>query len=229
VSDLVARTTHVLRGGDAADVSESAFPTEMHRRLLEQRALVVEGEGDTLTVVVPDRPGLFSRIAGVLSLNGADVLDASAHTENGMALEVYRVRTVFESAIKWDRIERDVLDAISGRLALRARLAERARTYPAPRPSAARPTPPRVLVDNHTSDLATVVEVQAPDRIGVLYRLTQALLDLDLDIYSAKVQTLGADAVDAFYVRDREGAKVTDSGYLAEIERAILHALASDL
>jgi [protein-PII] uridylyltransferase len=229
VADLVARTTHVLRGGDASDVGESGFPTEMHRRLLEQRALVVEGEGDTLTVVVPDRPGLFSRIAGVLSLNGADVLEASAHTEDGMALEVYRVRALFEGPIKWDRIERDVLDAISGRLALRARLAERARTYPTPRPTSARPSSPRVLIDNHTSDLATVVEVQAPDGIGVLYRLTQALNEVDLDIVSAKVQTLGSDAVDAFYVRDHEGAKITDSGYLAEIERAILHALASKL
>jgi [protein-PII] uridylyltransferase len=219
----------VLRGGDASDVGESGFPTEMHRRLLEQRALVVEGEGDTLTVVVPDRPGLFSRIAGVLSLNGADVLEASAHTEDGMALEVYRVRALFEGPIKWDRIERDVLDAISGRLALRARLAERARTYPTPRPTSARPSSPRVLIDNHTSDLATVVEVQAPDGIGVLYRLTQALNEVDLDIVSAKVQTLGSDAVDAFYVRDHEGAKITDSAYLAEIERAILHALASKL
>jgi [protein-PII] uridylyltransferase len=88
---------------------------------------------------------------------------------------------------------------------------------------------PRVLIDNHTSDLATVVEVQAPDGIGVLYRLTQALNEVDLDIVSAKVQTLGADAVDAFYVRDHDGAKITDSAYLAEIERSILHALASKL
>jgi hypothetical protein len=43
------------------------------------------------------------------------------------------------------------------------------------------------------------------------------------------VQTLGSDAVDAFYVHDREGEKVVDSAYLAEIERAILHALASEL
>ena len=71
--------------------------------------------------------------------------------------------------------------------------------------------------------------MQARDGIGVLYRITQALLECDLDIVSAKVQTLGADAVDAFYVRDRDGNKVADSAYLAEIERAILHALASEL
>jgi [protein-PII] uridylyltransferase len=86
-----------------------------------------------------------------------------------------------------------------------------------------------VVVDNHTSDVATVLEVEAPDGIGVLYRITQALLECDLDIVSAKVQTLGSDAIDAFYVRDPSGAKITDEAYLAEIQRAVLHALASGL
>jgi [protein-PII] uridylyltransferase len=229
VAELVNRTAHVLRGGDASELVEAGFPSEWHRRLLAAGKLVVHGEGDMLTVVAPDRPGLFSRVAGVLSLNGADVLDASAHSEDGMALEVYRIRSVFGRDPNWVRIAGDVERALAGRLALRARLAERARTYRRPRPTAARPTTPRVLVDNHTSDVATVVEVQAPDGIGVLYRITQALLECDLDIVSAKVQTLGADAVDAFYVRDPNGDKVTDSAYLAEIERAILHALASEL
>ena len=146
-----------------------------------------------------------------------------------MALEVYRVRPLYGDEVRWDRIENDVALALAGRLALRARLAERARTYRAPRPTTARPSAPHVIVDNHSSDVATVVEVQARDGIGVLYRITQALLECDLDIVSAKVQTLGADAVDAFYVRDRDGAKVTDAAFLGEIERAILHALASEL
>mgnify|MGYP001021916556 CR=1 FL=1 len=72
------------------------------------------------------------------------------------------------------------------------------------------------------------VEVQAPDGIGVLYRITHSLTDLDLDVRSAKIHTLGAEVVDAFYVRDRSGAKVTDPEYLAEIERAIVHALTEE-
>jgi [protein-PII] uridylyltransferase len=229
VADLVARTAHVLRGGETSELVDVGFPADWHRRLLAAGELVVQGDGDTLTVVAPDRPGLFSRVAGALSLNGADVVDASAHSENGMALEVFRVRSAFDREVNWARIATDVERALDGRLALRAHLAERARTYRRPRATVARPTPPRVLVDTHTSDAATVVEVQAPDGIGVLYRITQALLDCDLDIVSAKVQTLGADAVDAFYVRDRQGSKVTDSAYLAEVERSILHAIASEL
>ena len=67
--------------------------------------------------------------------------------------------------------------------------------------------PPRVVVDNHASRDATVVEVHAPDSIGVLYRITRALAELDLDIVSAKVQTLGDRVVDAFYVRDRRARR----------------------
>lgn len=229
VAKLVRRTAHVLRGGDASELVEAPFPSEEHRRLVAQRKLSVLGENDTLTVVAPDRPGLFSRVAGALSLNGVDVVEASAHSEAGMALEVYRVKSVFGDEPNWTRVRGDVERALAGRLALRARLAERARTYPAPRVTSARPKPPRVLIDNHTSDVATVVEVEASDGIGVLYRITQALLECDLDIVSARVQTLGSDVIDAFYVRDPSGAKVTDPAYLAEIDRAILHALASDL
>ncbi|HEX6569706.1 MAG TPA: ACT domain-containing protein, partial [Acidimicrobiales bacterium] len=72
---------------------------------------------------------------------------------------------------------------------------------------------------------STVVEVHAPDGLGVLYRITSALADLDLDIVGAKVQTLGPQVVDTFFVRSGDGEKVTDPAVLAEAERALLHAL----
>jgi [protein-PII] uridylyltransferase len=82
-----------------------------------------------------------------------------------------------------------------------------------------------VTVDNDASAAATVVDVQAADGIGVLYRITRALAELDLDIRSARVETLGPQVVDAFYVLDSAGQKVTDPTYLGEIERAVLAAV----
>jgi len=87
---------------------------------------------------------------------------------------------------------------------------------------------PAVLIDNDVSDAATVLEVRGPDSIGFLYRVTRAFVELDLDIVQAKVQTLGADVVDTFYVLDDEGKKVTDPEYLAEVELAVLSAIAAD-
>jgi [protein-PII] uridylyltransferase len=71
-----------------------------------------------------------------------------------------------------------------------------------------------------------VIDVETADRIGVLYAIARALAELDLDVRSAKVQTLGVRVVDAFYVHDRAGNKVTDPDMLGEIEKAILHNLA---
>jgi [protein-PII] uridylyltransferase len=69
------------------------------------------------------------------------------------------------------------------------------------------------------------MEVHAPDGIGVLYRITRALADFDLDIRTAKVQTQGASVLDAFYLLDADGNRLTDPAHLAEVERAVLHAL----
>ncbi|MEX2586553.1 MAG: ACT domain-containing protein, partial [Actinomycetota bacterium] len=107
-----------------------------------------------------------------------------------------------------------------------ARVAQRARTYGRGKPMRRNPKPASVRFDNEVSGQATVVEVHAPDGIGVLYRITHALADLDLDIRSAKVQTMGDSVVDSFYLRDRHGGKITDKFHLGEIEKAILHRLA---
>ena len=77
-----------------------------------------------------------------------------------------------------------------------------------------------------TSSWIEWFEARGPDAIGTLYRITRTLADFDLDIRSAKVQTLGSEVVDAFYVCDRAGRKIADEAGLAEIERAILHGLA---
>jgi [protein-PII] uridylyltransferase len=82
-----------------------------------------------------------------------------------------------------------------------------------------------VSIDNAASALATVVEVRAGDSPGLLYRVTRALADMGLDIRHARVQTVGDDVLDTFYVRDILGDKVTDWRYLAEVERAVLHEL----
>ena len=225
VRDLVRRTAHVLGGGSPEEVRED-FPTAAHLEMVAAGEQVLQGVGDRLTVVARDRPGLFSRVTGVLALNGLGVLDAAVTSVDGMALEVLRVESSFGPTITWEKVVSDLEAAFEGRLALQARLAERARVYGRRSGQAPIQEPPRVFVDNNASLAATVVEVHAPDSMGVLYRITRALSELDLDIVSAKVQTLGDRVVDAFYVRGPSGAKLEDPAMLVEIERALIHELA---
>ncbi len=177
-------------------------------------------------MVTADRPGVFCRIAGVVALHGLDVIAALAHSsDDGRALAEFRVVDPVRGAIAWPRVVADVDLALDGRLALSARVAERRRTYDRPGPVSRRPLVATVGFDNAAATTATVIDVETVDRIGVLYRIARALTEMDLDIRSARVQTLGPDVVDSFYVRDDEGKKVTDLPALREIERAVLHAL----
>jgi [protein-PII] uridylyltransferase len=226
VAELVERTAVYL--GEAPQRPAMAeFPDEAQWHLLHAAETSIEGVDDRLTVVVRDRPGLFSRVAGALTLNGLDVLDAAAYThDNGMALESFRVESSAGPAIRWDRVTDDVARALDGQLALHARVGERARLYARPTRGQLPAKEPEVRFDIDISPSATVIEVQAADSIGLLYRTTRALAELDLDIRSAKVQTLGQELVDSFYVVDALGRKVDDPGRLVEIERAIVDALA---
>jgi len=223
VAQLVARTALRLGGGDGETLRAEAFPTADQRALLAAGEWAVVTEGRTITVVAPDRPGLFSRVAGVLALNGLDVLEAAAASEAGMALSVFTVESAFGSTVAWEGVRSDLEKSLEGRLALQARLADRARAYA--RAGAAPDRAPEVLFDNDATPSATVIEVHASDGIGVLYRITRGLAELDLDIRTAKVQTLGTDVVDAFYVLGAGGAKITDPDHQAEIRRAVVFGL----
>jgi [protein-PII] uridylyltransferase len=225
VRELVRRVAHVLRGGDAGElrVGEVEFPDASVRALMSQHRVTVRFEGQQLTVVAPDRPGLFSRVAGTLALKGLAVLDAEAGSDDGMAASRFRV-DAGGMEVDWEEVARDVRRALDGRLALEARLATRARS--GRRNAALRLVrEPSVRVDNTASGTSTVIEVHAPDRIGVLYHITRALADMDLDIRWAKVATLGAEVVDSFYVRTASGEKVEEGEHIRELERAILHRL----
>jgi len=78
-----------------------------------------------------------------------------------------------------------------------------------------------VTVDNDASETATVLEVRAPDEIGLLHRITRALFDAGLDVVSARVSTLGEMVVDAFYVRESAGTKLADPNRLSAVTVAI--------
>ena len=71
--------------------------------------------------------------------------------------------------------------------------------------------PPRVIIDNDSSNRFTVIEVNGLDRIGLLYDLTEALYHLNLNIASAHITTFGERAIDVFYVTDLTGAKIVSA------------------
>jgi len=82
--------------------------------------------------------------------------------------------------------------------------------------------PTEVTVDNHDSPRYTVIDITAPDRMGLLFTITYALFQLGLEIHLAKITTNVDQVLDVFYVTDHRGAKVADPESAA-------HALRSQL
>ena len=222
VDELVSRVRARLQGDAVPEEPETLdVPADLPDGL--------HGEGHRCTVLASDRPGLFSKVAGVLALHGLDVRSASAgQAKDGRAVEVFEIEPSFGKEPKWDRVAADLDAVLDGRMALADKLIERSRSYARRyRRTAARPADARVIVDNTASDRATVIEVRAPDGVAVLHRITMALANCGLDVRLARVSTIGHEVVDAFYVTDRAGAKVLDDEALDAVESAVLRQLAS--
>lgn len=204
----------------ASHVRLVATPVGAH----EVRTHASEGTREAtydLAVVATDRPGLLSMIAGALSLAGLSVLTAQVFTtDDGVAVDLFEIEGAFETDVgeeRWREFRTTLRKAIEGRLSLDHRVREKRRHYPVPR----RDVPVRVEVDNHASDFFTVIEVGAPDRLGLLFDVTRTFGELQLDVHLAKVATFGARVVDSFYVRDDLGRKVDDLERVRELERAL--------
>jgi [protein-PII] uridylyltransferase len=144
-----------------------------------------------------------------------------------MALEIFDVEPTFDRPVEWSRIEAEVTEALSGGMPLADRLRQRDTTYARNRrPASAYPTQVQVRVDNQASDRASIIEVRAIDRLGLLHDITVALAREQIDVVSALVDTLGHEVIDTFYVRDPAGNKLTDPAAIASITSVLTDVVA---
>jgi [protein-PII] uridylyltransferase len=111
---------------------------------------------------------------------------------------------------------------LEGRLDVEDRLERRAR---AARPHGTNAPPPKVTLVDNASNIATVVEVRAHDEPGLLWRIGRALGECGLNVQAARVETLGAEAVDVFYVTDATGGLLTDPELRKRTVKTVLSAL----
>ena len=83
---------------------------------------------------------------------------------------------------------------------------------------------PSVFIDNQVSAQASVIEVNARDRLGLLYDILGALAECQLQVVTAHIATYGKKAVDVFYVKDAYGIKIIHYAKLAAVQRVLLAA-----
>jgi len=198
----------------------------------DQLALVAEGgpsaivDCSEVTLVALDRPGLLWRAAGVLASHRLAVRGANATAAGEFAVTVFSVVPEYGDPPDAALVAADLRRMLEGRLDVEDRLERRAR---AARPQGAAAPPPKVTLVDGASRSATVVEVRAHDEPGLLWRIGRALGECGLNVRAARVETLGAEAVDVFYVTDSSGGLLTDPDLRRRTVAAVLSALSAVL
>ncbi|MFV0133416.1 [protein-PII] uridylyltransferase [Streptomyces sp. HMX87] len=245
VTDLVKRVSAVL-SGDPPEDPEAVAPTAEQERLAIEAfrtggpvlALRTQAEppaddqeplGVELLIAVPDQPGVLPAVAGVLAVHRLTVRTAGLRAlplPDGVAGSVllldWRVAAEYGSLPQAARLRSDLVRALEGSLDIAGRLAERDAAYPRRRGVVAPPA--RVTVAPVASRHATVFEVRAQDAPGLLFRIGRALERAGVRVRSAHVSTLGANAVDAFYVTGPGGGPLPGE-QAAAVSRALEEAL----
>lgn len=170
-------------------------------------------------------PGIFSKISGVLAAMGLHILDAQIVTRHdGVIVDTFQVsdpdyagvppaerREHVGRAIRSVLLGEEIVEQLMGR----SRRLDHQRRLPGGRQST------DVQVDNETSDRATIIDVFAEDRQGLLYVITRAIFTLGLSVQAARISTRLDQVADVFYVTDSKGGKVTDPARLEAIRATL--------
>jgi [protein-PII] uridylyltransferase len=180
-----------------------------------------------LTLVTGDRPFLFASVAGTLSSFGMNILKAEAFSNSqGTVLDTFAfadpMRTLELNPTEIDRLRLTVERVVLGRQDVRQLLQNRAKPAPPSRSSQIQPT---VSFNSEASDTATLIEIVAHDRPGLLYDLASAISAEGCNIEVVLIDTEAHKAIDVFYVT-AEGRK-PESAQLEKLGEALRRACAT--
>ncbi len=194
-------------------------------RFLWQLKKIPDASVTSVILCTYDKPGLFSRMVGVFTLNNMEVLSARIFTlKNGLAFDVYEVTNPpdqFREEEKWRRTEEDLQAVLSNALSLDELILEKVRGVIDPAGYGS-PIKKRVKVDNESSDFFTLIEVSSGSRMGLLYDLAKEISAFGLDIRSAKVSSDRERMTGVFYVRDSDGQKIYGEEQIGSLREKLM-------
>lgn len=186
----------------------------------------------SISLCMPDYPGLINLIAGTLAIMGATICAAKLFVlRDGTAIALFEIQNhqyqAFDDTSRLNTLTRNLHDCFAHKIDLRDEVKKHQNAYPAPLAPPEHST--QMFIDNHLSERYTVIEINAIDRIGLLYDITHALGEAGLTIATAHIMTYGQNVVDVFYVKDIFGLKIEHATKLALIREQVMTRLETRL
>jgi [protein-PII] uridylyltransferase len=170
-----------------------------------------------VTVITKDFPSLLSKLCGVFSINDANIHDAKIFTrKDGVVIDTFNLSD-FRTGRKiepqrYDKISKDLKSVVSGMMQLNQEFAKlKTRWWRIENKFFKRSGKIKVVFEKHKT--YTIIDIYSPDRLGFLYQVTNKMNELGLMIIFAKIATRSDDIVDAFYVLNRNGKKISTNDY----------------
>ena len=179
-----------------------------------------------LWVCTWDRKNLLAKIAGSLAAAHLNILSADIFTRSDdLVLDIFRVCNTRFEAVSDRRdvelVERTLLAALAQEEFDFAPLLAKARTRHPIQLHQELEFPTRIVIDSETHPFYTLIDVQTPDRLGLLYNILRGFSEAGLNIALSRIATEKGAAMDTFYVTNREGRKLRDRAAIVRLQKIL--------
>jgi len=220
IADNDAVKSHIESIGDASYLQlYSHEEIDEHVREIEKGNRVSvffkEENGFTnITIITKDSESLLARLCGSLSISDLNIHDAKIFTrKDGIVIDNFNVTDFRSKKLvdqkKYSSVKKNIVAALLNELHITQEFKKmKSRWWRLENKLFKRKD--KIKIDFEKHDIYSIIDVHSPDRIGMLYQIANKMNELGLVIYFAKIATKSDDIIDAFYVLDRNGNKITD-------------------
>ncbi len=178
-----------------------------------------------------DRAGLFSKIAGTFSAVGLNILSAQIFTRtDGIVLDKFFVNDARTGKLA-SREQHEKFDALLDKVLtgktvdIAALIARQRETRPTYQAYVGEQMETNIHFDNEASETRTLLEIETEDRLGLLYAISETFVEMECDIFAARIVTERGAAIDSFYLCEIDGSKISSPERLSAIEKQLRQAI----
>jgi [protein-PII] uridylyltransferase len=187
-----------------------------------------DNEFTNITVITRDSDSLLAKLCGSLSISDLNIHDAKIFTrKDGIVIDNFNVTDFYSNKKvhkeKFDLIKANIISSLQNEFHILEEIKKiKSRWWRLENKIFRKKDKIKIKFEEY--DKYSIIDVHAPDKIGLLYQITNKMNELGLVIYFAKIATKSDDVVDSFYVLDRNGKKIIDADkdlITLELNRAI--------